>query len=55
MIYRKIVKSDVFKLKIPCQYTKYQPVTDIINSLGIGVKVSFTILNIFGVARTIGL
>ena len=34
---------------------KYQPVTDILNPLGFGVKVSFTILNIFGVARTIGL
>ena len=28
-----------------CQYTKYQPVTGILNSLGPGVKVSFTILH----------
>ena len=38
-----------------CHYPKYQPVTDILNFLGIGVKVSFTILNIFGVTRATGL
>jgi hypothetical protein len=40
---------------ISCQYTKYQRVTDILNPLGLGVKVSFTILSIFDMARTIGL
>ena len=35
-----------------CQNTKYQRVTDILNPLGLGVKVSFTILDIFGVTRT---
>jgi hypothetical protein len=55
MIYRKVVKSDVFKFQIPCQYPKYQPVTDILNSLGLGVKVSYTILSIFDMARAIGL
>jgi hypothetical protein len=55
MIFRKVVKSDAFKFQIPCQYAKHQWVTDIINPLGLGVKVSFTILEIIGVTRAIGL
>jgi hypothetical protein len=43
------------KVGISCQYPKYQRVTDILNPLGLGVKISFTILNIFGLARAIGL
>jgi len=31
-----------------CQTTKYQMITDILNPLGFGVKVSFTIHNILG-------
>ena len=29
MIYRKVVKSDVFKFQIPCHKAKYQPTADI--------------------------
>jgi hypothetical protein len=35
------------------EYTKYQLVTDILNSLEIGIKVSFTMPDILGVTRTV--
>ena len=37
-----------------CQKTKYQPITDILNPLGIGEKVSFTILGSLWVTKAIG-
>jgi hypothetical protein len=36
-----------------CQMAKYHPSADIIKFQGLGVKVSYTILGIFGVAETI--
>ena len=33
------------------QITKYQRITDILNPLGLGVKVSFTILDSSGVSK----
>jgi hypothetical protein len=36
-----------------CQKTKYHPIADIIKFQGLGVKVSYTILDIFGVAGVI--
>ena len=39
------------KFEIACQYNKYQPVTDILNSLGLGVKVSFRMVDSFAVSK----
>jgi hypothetical protein len=60
---RKPVISSEISLKfdgvpitdISCQKAKYHLITDIINPLGIGVKVSYMILSIFDMARAIGL
>jgi hypothetical protein len=39
------------KPDISCQITKYQRVTDTLNPLGLGVKVSFMILDSSGVLK----
>ena len=44
LIRRKPRLSIINYHKTTCQYPKYQPATDILNSLGLGVKVSFAIL-----------
>jgi len=44
--------NEDLRLQIPCQSPKYQPVTDILNPLGLGVKVSYTILDIFKTTGT---
>jgi hypothetical protein len=36
---------------VPFQYPKYQPVTDILNFLGIGVKVSFRRVDYFAISE----
>ena len=40
---------------ISCQSAKYHPITDIIKFQGLGVKVSNTILRIFGVIGAVDL